>query len=348
MRNEPIETPMALIGRLAALGVGQNRQSGFEEQIAQARLGYGQAMQQAGSDPSARLALLSEAMGSPDPLIRTDAMRQLADLSKTETKFVTTPGGGTSAIGMTGGQIDGVTPVIQGRAAAPTMFEVKDGENIKTFAFDPNAGTMIDVATAPRETLQRILPPEVFAQQEALRTAAGRAQGEATGAALAGVQEKSAAQAAGGISGRAAETIAQAQPLYQSAAASLLAAGDALRSNPTSREARAAYIAARDGYTTLVAQLQLPGEAVTADQVAGKMQALPQPDMLTQMTSAATGSDPLRSAMGAMHDTLAGRGGPSPVAPAAPAAGAVRPVQDMTDDEIRAELEARKAGNRGL
>ena len=178
-RPEPIDTGMSLIGRLAALGVGQSQQRGFEQQIAESRLGYSQALQQAGNDPTARLSVLSQAAASPDPVTRQDALSQIAGMTKQETKLISTPGGGTAAVNLQGGQVAGTQPVIAGRAAAPQMFEVKDGEQVKTFMFDPKSGGMIDVATAPRETLQRILPPDVFNQQIALRTAQGEAEGSA-------------------------------------------------------------------------------------------------------------------------------------------------------------------------
>lgn len=81
-RPEPIDTSMSLIGRLAALGVGQSQQRGFEQQIAESRLGYSQALQQAGNDPTARLSVLSQAAASPDPSMRADALQQIAAMTQ--------------------------------------------------------------------------------------------------------------------------------------------------------------------------------------------------------------------------------------------------------------------------
>jgi hypothetical protein len=196
VRPEPIMGGMNLLGRLAALGAGQARQRSFEDEIAASRLQYATALQSAGADPNARLAALGAGLASRDPMIRMSAAEQMAKLTETDTRIISTPGGGSAAVTLQGGQLaGGPQPIVQGRAAAPNIFEVKDGENVKTFAFDSNSGTMIDLATAPRETLQRILPPEVFEQQVRLRQASGAAQGEATGAAIARIGQEAAARA---------------------------------------------------------------------------------------------------------------------------------------------------------
>lgn len=226
LRPEPIDSGMSLIGRLAALGVGQHQQRTFEQGIAEARLGYANALQQAGTDPTAKLAVLSQAAASMVPDIRADALQQIASLTKQETKLIGTPGGGTSAVQMQGGQVAGVQPVVAGRAAAPNIFEVKDGENVKTFAFDPNSGTMIDLATAPRETLQRVLPPDVFRQQIALRTAQGEAEGSAAAkVAQIGQETTARAQAAADVKRQEQQA---AQGRYRAQAQGILSQIEAL------------------------------------------------------------------------------------------------------------------------
>jgi len=305
LRPQPIETPTALLGRLAVLAAGTSQQRRFEEQIADARSRFSAGISSA--DPAARIAAIQGGLSSPDPSI-VKAAGDLLPLTTPKDKIVATPGGGSSVVPMIGEQVAGEPRVlVQGRAEAPQLLKFNDGEQERTLAFDPQTGSLVDLATAPRATLQRILPPEVFAQQVELRQASGRAQGEATAAGLAAAMDKSAAQASGGQQGRAAATIEMTQPLYQASAQALQAAAAALRNNPTSGEARAAYEAARSAYATHVAQLRTPTEAVTADGINDARNALP--DATGVGLRGAVGSDPLTAAMEAIDKSLAGRGG---------------------------------------
>lgn len=328
LRPEPIDTGMSLIGRLAALGIGQQQQRTFEQGIAEARLGYANALQQAGTDPSARLAVLSQAAASPDPGVRADALSQIAKLSERETQIVSSPGGGQVAVQMQGGQVTGTQPIVQGRAAAPQMFEVKDGEQIRTFMFDPESRGMIDLATAPRETLQRVLPPDVFQQQIDLRTAAGRAQGEATGAALAGVTAESAARAQGAADVKRREQQAaqaryrdQARTVLAQIEAEIAAAGPAGALSPTQADEI-------EGLRTAAASLMAralsenPEQEPNADITEG---------MKTMIPSALKGAVGITGGLDAAYFLVGGR--PQGSAPAAKA------PQEMTDDELRAEIQ---------
>jgi hypothetical protein len=334
LRPEPIDTGMSLIGRLAALGVGQQQQRTFEQGIAEARLGYANALQQAGADPAARLAVLSQGAASMDPGVRADALSQIAALSKRESKLITTPGGGTSAVQMQGGEVAGVQPIVQGRAAAPQMFTFKDGETERTLMFDPESGGMIDIATAPREALQRILPPDVLEQQLKLRTAAGRAQGEATGAALAGITAESAARAQGAADVKRAEALG-AKARYQEQARTTLAqieaaiaaagAGGALSPSQADKleglRTAAAIAMAR-------AQSENPEQEPNSDIVQGLKVMLP---------GSVKGAAGITGGLDAAYALVGGR----PQGAAAPAAKA---PQEMTDEELRAEIARLRGG----
>ena len=306
-RQEPIETGMSLIGRLAALGVGQSQQRGFEEQIAASRLGYSQALQQAGTDPTSRLSVLSQAAASPDPVMRSDALSQIANLTKQETKLVSTPGGGTAAVNLQGNQVSGVQPVVAGRAEAPKMFEVQDGEQTRTFMFDPESGSMVDVATAPRETLQRILPPDVYEQQIGLRTAAGRAQGEATGAALAGMTDEAAARA------RGADVVAQEKDAREQARIKARATETSTqfreavaewKSDPTNAEKASKMGAARQRMTQELAAARSFPRAPTDADWAAAAQAIPDPVSGLAMLGGMQGGDPFDAALRVVEGEL--------------------------------------------
>lgn len=329
-RNEPIDSGMGLIGRLAALGVGQSQQRKFEEQIAASRLGYAQALQAAGTDQNARLAALSQGAASPDPAVRADALAQIATLTERKTELIGTPGGGTSAVQLQGGQVAGVQPVVAGRAAAPQMFEVKDGEQIRTFMWDPESGSMVDAATAPRETLQRILPPDVFKQQMELRTAQGRAQGEgAAKVAQIGAEATARAQATADVK---QQEQAAAKLRYQEQAkatlaqieAEIAAAGPAGALSPSQNDkieglrTAAAIAIAR-------AQSENPEQEPNSDIVQGLKAMLP---------GSVKGAAGITGGLDAAYSLVGGR----PQGAPAPAAGAQRPISELSDDELRAEL----------
>lgn len=183
LRPAPIETPTALLGRLAVLAAGQQQQRQFEQQVADARAQFTAGV--SSGDMNARLAAIQAGMSSPDPQIAS-AAASLFKQMQPEDKIVGTPGGGSAVVPTVGGRVTGAPQeIVPGRAAAPQILEFKDGETVRSLMFDPNGGGLVDLATAPRETLQRILPPDVYRQQIALRQASGAAQGEAVGRVMA-------------------------------------------------------------------------------------------------------------------------------------------------------------------
>lgn len=324
MRNESIDSPLALVGRLAALGVGQSQQRGFEEQIAQARLGYAGALQAAGTNPSARLAALSQGAASPDPMVRADALAQIAELSKQDTRIISTPGGGQAAVNLQGGQVGGVQQIVPGRAAAPQMFEVKDGETIKTFAWDANSGSMIDVATAPRETLQRILPPDVFAQQIKLRTAQGEAEGSAA-AKVAQIGQEATARAQAAADVKSGEQQA-AKARYQQQAQTILAQIEALMAQAGPGGAiNPSMMDQVDGLRTAAAvaiaraQSESPEQEPNSDIVQGFKAMIP---------GTLKGAAGMTGGLDAAYSLAGGR-------PQAAAPGASAPPANMTPEQLR-------------
>ena len=327
LRPEPIDTGMSLIGRIAALGIGQQQQRTFEQGIAEARLGYANALQQAGADPSARLAVLSQAAASPDAGVRADALSQIAKLSERETQIVSSPGGGQVAVQMQGGQVTGTRPIVQGRAAAPQMFTFKDGENERTLMFDPESGGMIDLATAPRETLQRVLPPDVFEQQIQLRTAQGEAEGSAAArVAQVGAEATARAEATADVKERGAR---EAKGRYQDQARTILgqieaeiaAAGPGGALSPSQNDkieglrTAAAIALAR-------AQSESPEQEPNSDIVQGLKAMIP---------GSIKGAAGITGGIDAAYALAGGR--PQGATPAA------KPPQEMTDDELRAEIQ---------
>ena len=330
LRPEPIDTGMSLIGRLAALGIGQHQQRTFEQGIAEARLGYANALQQAGADPSARLAVLSQAAASPDAGVRADALSQIAKLSERETQIVSSPGGGQVAVQMQGGQVTGTRPIVQGRAAAPQMFTFKDGENERTLMFDPESGGMIDLATAPRETLQRVLPPDVFEQQIQLRTAQGEAEGSAAArVAQVGAEATARAQATTDVK-QAAQLEAklryqeQAKATLAQIEAEIAAAGPAGALSPSQND-KIEGLRTAASIAIARAQSENPEQEPNSDIVQGLKAMLP---------GSVKGAAGITGGLDAAYSLVGGR----PQGAPAPAAGAQRPISELSDDELRAEL----------
>jgi hypothetical protein len=172
VRQEPIMGGMNLLGRLAALGVGQSRQRSFEDEIAASRLQYAGALQAAGTDPSARLAALGQGLASRDPAIRQAAAAQMAELAKTDTKIIGTPGGGSAAVTLQGGQIaGGPQQLVEGIAPAPEIKSLKQGESEVSYLWDADARKYVPIAEAPRQALDRGLTDEAAAQRMAISAA---------------------------------------------------------------------------------------------------------------------------------------------------------------------------------
>lgn len=345
MRPEPIQSGVGLLGRLAALGVGLQGQRRFEDEIAASRLQFAQGLSAAGADPSARIAVLAGALNSRDPAMRTMAAAQLAELMP-KTQIVSTPGGGQAAITTQGGQVTGAPQqLIEGRTPAPETRTRTQGELQVTEQWDPARGDWSVVSTAPRTAAQIPMPPDVFQQQLGLRTAAGAAQGAATAAGLAATMEKSAAQAEGAATGSLEGKIEGIRPYFASTEANLLAAGAALRANPTSAEARAAYEIARDEYANAATMLGAPNEAVTDDAKRGKLDRIP--DATAVAGYGLVKSDPLGAAVESVRKGLGDRAPPRPQQPSQPPSrGGMTPAQLRRMAELLEKAEADAANSR--
>jgi hypothetical protein len=302
-RQEPIEGPTQLLGRLGLAAASQYHQRSFEEQVAQARSQFAQGIQS--PDINARYAAVSAGLSSRDPAIVAASGALLPTLQQ-EDKLVSTPGGGTTVVPTMGGRVVGAPQqLVQGRATAPNLLTFKDGENERTLMFDPNSGQLVDIATAPRETLQRILPPEVFQQQIELKQASGKAQGEALGQVVTETQAKAGAQAAGGFTGKLEAVIAFQQPIFLAAEQELIEATKALIANPTSYEAAQDYEAARASYGNALAKMRDPMEAVTADATVAATKSLP--DAAKVALAGKLESNPVMRVLDTNYTGLAGK-----------------------------------------
>jgi len=170
-RPEPITHGLGVLGRLAALGVGQHKQDGFEQQVAESRLKFAAGLAGAG-DNNARIAVITSGLNSPDPETRKIAGTQLAAM--TEQKFTTfgTPGGGTAGMSTVGGVPQGAPrQLVQGRAATPNMYKVESGEEILTLMSDPETGAINLVGRAPRGTRDRGMTPDAAQQRKDISAA---------------------------------------------------------------------------------------------------------------------------------------------------------------------------------
>jgi hypothetical protein len=99
------------------------------------------------------------------------AAAQLAELMP-KTQIVSTPGGGQAAITTQGGQVTG-TPqqLIEGRAPAPGITQVSQGENTVALMWNPERQQYVPIAEAPRATLDRGMTPDAAQQRMAISAA---------------------------------------------------------------------------------------------------------------------------------------------------------------------------------
>ncbi|MGE3870392.1 MAG: hypothetical protein AB7F51_12875 [Pseudorhodoplanes sp.] len=195
LRPAPIETPTALLGRLAVLAAGTSQQRRFEEQIADARARFSAGISSA--DPAARIAAIQGGLGSSDSEI-AGAARALLPLTTPKDKIVATPGGGSSVVPMVGEQVAGEPRVlVQGRGATPQVIRWNDGEREISLLYDPTTDTATRIGDAPRATLDRGRTEEAERQDIRIAEARGAATGTAIGTIAAQAQAR--AQAASDV-----------------------------------------------------------------------------------------------------------------------------------------------------
>jgi hypothetical protein len=341
MRQEPIMGAAPLLGRLAALGVGLRGQRTFEDQIAASRMQFMQGLQSAGTDRAARLAVLTQGMASRDPDTRAQAMAQYARETEPGAQFVSGPGGATYRIDTLGGMQTGpAQEVIAGERKAPTTRTRAMGEMTITEQFNPDTGNWDVVGEAPRTASAVPLPPDVLAQQIDLRTAAGRAQGQATAEGLAAVSERAAAGARGRAQVEQEQAAEEEKRLVERATNASLgyrSAVKAWRQNPTDA-ANTARLGAERGRMVqeLAARRSYPRAPTDADWAAAD-RAVPSPLGISATVGAVQGTDPFDAALRVVEEEL---GVERPEAPAAPGAAAAPPgmpagLMNLSPQEMR-------------
>jgi hypothetical protein len=338
-RNEPIDTGMGLIGRLAALGVGQNKQQGFEQQIAQSRLGYFSALQQAGTDRNARLSVLSQAAASPDSEMRADAMAQIATMmspEQQETFRPLTPEEATAA-----GLPSGTAAQMSSLGKISTLYTPPQEQGPTT-----SVREFTDVFGRPPES------PEEFARFQAMKRPPGATVNVNTGPGFkvpagfmlnetgdgvvpipgAGTetpQEQRDAEEAAAAKAKADEEAAKAERIADTVAA-YRAAVQEWRQAPTNAAAIAKAKAAQERMVQELAAKRAAPRAPTDADVEQARTSIPDPFNATQAVGAMQGVDPFDAALSVTEQELG--------------ISRVKAPAEMSDDELEAELKRLKGG----
>jgi hypothetical protein len=333
-RPEPIDTGMSLIGRLAALGVGQRQQRGFEEQIAQSRLGYQQALQQAGSDMNARLSVLSQAAASPDPSMRADAMQQIAAMTQPQEQpetFRPLTAEEAKSIGLPAGS----AAQISSRGKISTLHTPSEPDGPTT-----SVREFTDVFGRPPAS------PEEFAKFQAMKRPPGATVNVNTGPGFkvpAGFMLNETGDGVVPIPGAGTETPAQQRAATKeekaaeeqqrtaegaAASAGYRAAVAEWRSAPTDAAKITQMDATRKRLVqALAAKRSFPRAPTDAD-VEQADAIIPQAAGFAQAAGALQGVDPIDAALRVVESELGVKA----------ASLSEKPPSELSDDELRAEL----------
>ena len=302
-RPEPIDTGMSLIGRLAALGVGQSQQRGFEQQIAESRLGYSQALQQAGNDPTARLSVLSQAAASPDPSMRADALQQIAAMTQPQEQpetFRPLTAEEAQAVGLPAG----ASAQISSRGKISTLFTPSEPEGPTT-----SVREFTDVFGRPPAS------PEEFARFQAMKRPPGATVNVNTGAGfkvppgfmlnetgdgvvpIPGAGTETPAETRAATAEMKAAEVEAIKAKAADAASQYRSAVSEWRNAPTNAAAIAKMEAARKRMVQMLAKNRSAPLSVTDADIEAANAMIPSPAGLSQGAGMLQGVDPFDAAM---------------------------------------------------